>query len=104
MAGGKKFDTEKPRVDLLSSKALIEIAKVMGHGAGKYGDQNWRAGIEWSRVIGAAMRHLLAFNDGEDKDAETGLSHLAHAGCCILFLLEYEKTHLELDDRFKETK
>jgi len=30
MAGGKKFDTEKPRVDLLSSKALIEIAKVMG--------------------------------------------------------------------------
>jgi hypothetical protein len=47
------------------------------------------------------MRHLHAFNDGEDKDPESGLSHLAHLGCCVMFLLEFEKTHKELDDRFK---
>ena len=40
-------------------------------------------------------------NDGEDKDPESGLSHLAHAACCIMFLLEFEKTHPELDDRYK---
>jgi hypothetical protein len=48
------------------------------------------------------MRHLHAFNDGEDKDPESGLSHLAHASCCLMFLLEFEKTHQELDDRYKE--
>jgi hypothetical protein len=50
------------------------------------------------------MRHIMAFNDGEDKDPESGLSHLAHAACCIMFLLEFEKTHQELDDRFKPTE
>ena len=53
------------------------------------------------RPLAAAMRHIMAFNDGEDKDPESGLSHLAHAACCIMFLLEFEKTHPELDDRYK---
>jgi len=46
----------------------------------------------------------MAFNDGEDKDPESGLSHLAHSLCCLMFLLEFEKTHPELDDRYKVTK
>lgn len=101
---GKKFDGDKPRTDLLSPTALLEIAKVMGHGAKKYDAHNWRKGIEWSRLLGAAMRHLLAFMDGQDKDPETGFSHLAHLGCCVMFLLEYEKSHKELDDRYRAVK
>lgn len=101
---GKKYDDGKVPLDLLSSVALEEIAKVMAFGKKKYAAHNWRGGLAWSRVIGAALRHVMAFNRGEDKDPETGLSHLAHAGCCILFLLEYEKTHRELDDRYKEIK
>jgi hypothetical protein len=101
IVGGTKFDQEKPRMDLLSTEALIQISKVLGEGATKYSPQNWRKGLAWSRVLGAAMRHLTAFNGGEDKDPETGLSHLAHLGCCTMFLLEYEKMHKELDDRFK---
>jgi len=77
------------------------MAKVMGKGKDKYGAQNWRAGLQWSRIIGAAFRHLSAFNNGEDLDQETGLSHIAHLGCCAMFLLEYIKTHPELDDRYK---
>lgn len=88
-------------MELLSREALVQIAQVLTFGAKKYEAQNWRKGLAWSRVLGAALRHLMAFNDGEDKDPETGLSHLAHLGCCTMFLLEYEKTHKELDNRHK---
>ena len=39
---GLKFDSEKPRMDLLPPKAISEVAKVLGFGAEKYGPENWR--------------------------------------------------------------
>lgn len=96
-----KYDGGKPAFALISPIALEEIAKVMGYGATKYADHNWRAGFKWSRVASAALRHIFAWLRGEDKDKETGLSHLAHAACCICFLLEFEKTKPEMDDRYK---
>ena len=96
-----KFDDDKLPVNLLSSEALLQTAAVLKFGADKYSEHNWRQGFAWSRPLAAAMRHIMAFNDGEDKDLESGLSHLAHAMCCIMFLLEFEKTHRELDDRYK---
>lgn len=101
---GIKNDKDKPRMELLSPIAVREIAKVMTFGAKKYAAHNWRGGIVWSRVLGAALRHMFSFLGGEDKDPETGLSHLAHAGCCIMFLLEYEVTHQHLDDRYKQAE
>lgn len=98
---GIKHDQEKPDMSLLSSTALVKIAQVMTFGKKKYSAHNWRGGFVWSRVLSAAMRHLVAYIGGEDKDPETGLSHLAHCGCCIQFLLEFEETHKELDDRYK---
>ena len=103
-AGGgsaMKFDGDKLPVNLLSTEALNQTAAVLKFGADKYHAHNWRDGFAWSRPLAAAMRHIMAFNDGEDKDPESGLSHLAHAACCIMFLLEFEKTHPELDDRYK---
>lgn len=96
-----KFDTDKLPLNLLSTEAMNQTAAVLKFGADKYAEHNWRKGFAWSRPLAAAMRHLTAFNDGEDKDPESGLSHLAHAACCIMFLLEFEKTHRELDDRYK---
>lgn len=96
-----KYDSDKVRLELLSPIALMEIGKVLTQGAKKYEDHNWRKGFKWSRLLGAALRHLMAFIGGQDKDPETGLSHLAHLGCCVLFLLEHEVTHKELDDRYK---
>lgn len=98
---GTKNDTEKNRLDLLPTEALEEIAKVLTFGAKKYADYNWTKGFVWSRLLGATLRHLFAFMRGEDKDPESGISHLAHAGCCILFLLYHEKHHTDLDDRHK---
>lgn len=99
---GKKFDQDKVRIDLLPSEALLEVAKVLTFGAGKYGEHNWRKGIAWSRVYAAALRHMMKWNSGETYDEETGLNHLSHACANILFLLYYAEKHGELDDRFKE--
>jgi Domain of unknown function (DUF5664) len=98
-----KFDQDKLPLHLLSTEALNQTAAVLAFGAQKYAAHNWRDGFTWSRPLSAAMRHITAFNDGEDKDPESGLSHLAHAACCIMFLLEFEKTHQHLDDRYKPT-
>lgn len=97
---GVKHDTGKTRLGLISPYALLMEAKVMTFGAHKYAAHNWRKGMDWSRLIDAALRHITAFNAGEDNDPETGLPHLAHARCCLAFLLEYSKTRPELDDRF----
>jgi hypothetical protein len=102
MSTGTKFDQGKPPMELLSHEALTQIAYVFGEGAKKYGRYNYRDGIHWSRVIGAAFRHLSAFNKGEDVDTETGRSHVAHLACCAFMLLDYIKEHPELDDRYKK--
>lgn len=99
---GRKDDQAKPRTDLLPAGALLEVAKVLGSGADRYGADNWRKGMAWRRLIGALLRHVLAFSRGEDRDPDTGLPHLAHATCCALFLLTYQLEKLGQDDRAKE--
>ena len=88
---GKKFDAEKPRWDLLPPTATEETVKVLTFGAEKYGDDNWKL-LEnpQQRYIAAAMRHINAFRQGEHQDAESGLHTLAHAICCLTFILELE--------------
>ena len=96
-----KFDYSKPRWDLLPFDALEEIVKVLSHGAIKYGDRNWESGFRWGRIYGSLMRHLCAWFRGEDNDLETGLSHLSHAGCNVLFLITFALRKLGSDDRSK---
>jgi hypothetical protein len=100
--GGTKYDNGKLRMDLLPFEALEEVAKVLTFGAKKYDDHNWRKGFKYSRLLGAALRHLSAFAQGEDFDKESGETHLAHAACCILFLLSHELNAYGEDDRYVE--
>ena len=65
------------------------------------GAHNWRLGFDWSRVVSAAYRHLMAFNKGEDLDPESGLPHIDHLACCVMFLSEFQKTAVGNDDRYK---
>ncbi len=99
MSKALKLDTGKVPLELLPFESLIEVGKVLAFGAQKYGRYNWRQGMEWTRLVGAILRHLSAWMLGEDKDPESGLSHLAHAGCGILFLLAYELKSIGTDDR-----
>lgn len=86
---GVKYDGEKPRMYLLPPKALTEVAKVLTFGASKYDENNWKKldNLQ-NRYTGATLRHIFAHMDGEELDPETGLDHLAHALCCLLFKLE----------------
>lgn len=86
---------------LLPPESLIEVAKVFGFGAEKYNEDNWRGGFKWRRLISAVLRHVFAWLGGEDKDPESGLSHLAHAACGILMLLSFEINKSGQDDRWK---
>lgn len=96
-----KYDSGKLPLSLLPSEALEEIAKVLQHGAEKYAAHNWRKGFVWSRTLDALLRHIYAWQRGEDIDPDSGLNHLAHAGCNVLFLLSFIRTSTGLDDRYK---
>lgn len=94
-----KYDSDKPRMELLPTAPLVGVAQVLTFGARKYAGHNWRKGFDYSRLIGASYRHLSSFNDGEDLDPESGLSHIDHAICTLMFLSEQIKKGTGQDDR-----
>jgi hypothetical protein len=96
---GAKFDGGKVGVWMLPTEPLEDIAKVLDFGAQKYAAYNWTNGIKYSRIYASLLRHLWAWWRGEDIDSESGLSHLSHAGCNILFLLQFSKSRKSFDDR-----
>jgi len=101
---GLKYDNEKPRMDLVDPLALEGLAKVLTFGAQKYAANNWRNGIQYSRVSAALLRHMAAIQRGEDIDPESGLAHIDHLGCCWMFLSNYmkrEDLYKNNDDRWK---
>lgn len=87
-------------MEILSPWALEEIAKALDFGKQKYGEWNYRGGFKWCRLTGSLLRHVYAWLKREDKDPETGLSHLAHAGANILMLLDHEILGLGEDNRW----
>ena len=98
--GGVKQDGGKLRYDLIPPESMRGLAAILTFGAQKYAPRNWEQGIAYSRVYGALQRHLWAWWGGEDKDSETGESHLHHACCCIAFLQTFvEQGRTTLDDR-----
>lgn len=92
---GMKFDTDKLDYTLLPWDSIEDIVKVLEFGARKYARDNWKK-VEAERYVKAAFRHLIAYQQGERSDQETGLSHLAHLGCCVLFLLSLEKNNVAI--------
>lgn len=98
---GLKYDHSKPRMDLLDAYAIEQLSLVLTFGANKYAANNWRKGIQITRLIGAAFRHLFALLMGEDNDKETGLCHAAHAMCCCQFIIWTLKYNRQWDDRIK---
>lgn len=98
---GIKHDSGKAQLELLSPTWLLGVGSVLTFGAKKYAAHNWRHGLKQSRLLGAALRHVVAYLGGEDLDKESGLSHLYHASCCLMFASELRLTHPELDDRYR---
>lgn len=101
-----RFDQDKTDWSLLPMEALEEVVKVLEFGARKYDRNNWRRGegFKYSRVFNSLLRHAYAWWRGEDRDPESGYSHLAHMGCNIVFLLYYNryKERFKNDDRYHQ--
>ncbi len=101
----KTDDSGKPPLATLPWKALRKVSQVQAYGHKKYGDfYNYKKGMEATRQLGCAIRHIADYMDGIDLDKESGQSHLAHAACRILFALENESDGKLVDDRFKPKK
>ncbi len=96
---GLRYNTNKPRYDLLHPTAMAGIVKVLTAGANKYAERNWEAGMSWTTVLASMKRHIAAFERGEDYDPETGELHIDHVQCNAHFLSAYYKTYPQGDDR-----
>lgn len=100
--GGQKG--RKPqRTDLLPPEALLALSEVYGMGAEKYDDHNYLKGYDWSLSFGALLRHVLAAENGEWLDEESGLPHVMHAAWHCFTLFMFEKHDLGHDDRISST-
>lgn len=111
MTNGMKFDDGKVRFGLVPPSSLKQIAAVMTFGAQKYLPNNWQQipdGVE--RYTESLLRHVEAFRSGEHVDPDFRLHHLAHAGCCVMFLLWFleqdgevpQFEDLSVQERFKQ--
>lgn len=85
---GMKNDSSKPMWSRLPFDAVNEIVKVLDHGAQEYSEDNWKYVANFrARYLSATFRHLAKYALGELYDRDSGLHHLAHAGCDIMFLI-----------------
>jgi hypothetical protein len=94
----------RPQLNLIPPSAQILESVVMAHGAEKYGPFNWReSAVRSSIYVAAAMRHLLAWADGQDNDPESGVTHLAHIRACMGIMIDAHSLGKLEDDRPKQS-
>jgi hypothetical protein len=93
---GLKYDNDKLRWDLLPIAEVEEVVKILTFGAKKYAPNNWQlVNNAKERYYAAIMRHMVAYRKGELIDPESGLPHLAHAMCNIMFLMWFDKNEVK---------
>lgn len=78
--GGSQSDIPV-RFDLIDAKAMFEMAKVLDHGARKYGIDNWRL-IDVNDHLNHLLMHTFAYLAGDATD-----EHLSHILCRATFAL-----------------
>lgn len=86
-----KDNKEKVQFRWLPWAEIQDIARLLTYGEKKYPGENWKKCTDLNEYMDALDRHLVAYKTGEKADLETGESHLLHAACNILFMLNLEK-------------
>lgn len=90
----------KSPLSLVPTSVIIHLAEVFRNGAIKYGKYNWRENkVVASIYIDAAMRHILAYLDGEDFAEDSKLLHISHAIGSLSVLLDALESDNLVDDR-----
>lgn len=91
-----KRDDGKDRWDLLPIGPVRSVVRVLTWSTGQYPEGNWQhVSRPRDRYYAATMRHVTSWFDGEVNDPKSGLPHLAHAVCSLLFLLWFEAREIE---------
>lgn len=92
-----RYNEGKARFELIDPEFEKGVALVLTFGAEKYGDENWKksAGTDKhyefvSGCHGSLRRHLAAIRDGEHLDPESGLPHIDHVACNVMFIRYYD--------------
>lgn len=98
----KTYDDGKAPLAVVPWAAVREMALVQQYGKDKYGDfNNYRKGMEVSRNLSCAVRHIADYMDGHDVDPESLRPALAHAMCRIAFVLQNQADGTAIDDRYR---
>jgi len=93
----------KTPYEFIPLASLSGAARVLAHGAKKYGRKNWRIDhINASTYQGAIMRHLIAYYDGETFDRDSGENHLSHIMANCMVLLDATEQGSLIDDRLEK--
>ncbi|WP_060851317.1 dATP/dGTP diphosphohydrolase domain-containing protein [Methylobacterium aquaticum] len=96
-----RYNSGKHRLTLIPASLNRYTSAVLEYGAIKYSANNWRKGGSWTSAIDSLQRHLDAFREGEDFDAESALPHLAHLAFNVMILIEFFDKGFGTDDRFR---
>ena len=96
---GARYNDGKPDFSLIPLVTLEDEARVWMYGEKKYARFNWQKGMKWSVPFACILRHLSAWQAGQDLDPESGLPHLAHVACNLRMLSYYAQHYAEGDDR-----
>lgn len=86
--GAIRYNEGKVRYDLIPPEFIREIAEVLTFGATKYSPDNWKGfnKQQQEEIKASLLRHIYTYLEGDEFDQESGLHHLAHAGCNLAFL------------------
>lgn len=95
-----RYNGGKNRLDLVPMKWMEGLGSVVTFGANKYRPNGWRDGMPWNNTLGSALRHIAAWQNGEELDSDSGLPHLLHAATNLMFIYTYQQEGIGEDDRF----
>jgi hypothetical protein len=94
-----RYNQGKLQWSLMDMKSFEPMIRVLEFGAKKYARDNWKKGMFLSAIYDSLTRHMISFMAGEDNDPESGLPHIGHIQCNIMFMSYVLQHHPQLDDR-----
>ena len=97
-----RYDKGKIRLDLIPHEWVWGLGEVLTKGVAIYTANNWKKGMDWSRILGSLLRHLYKFVRGERFDKETGCHHLDMVAWNALVLRYYDKHGVGVNDLTQE--
>lgn len=94
----QRHNTGKIQTREIDPDFILGIGEVLTKSRAKYDAFNWQKDTPFSVPYESLMRHLMAYQKGEEFDKETGCHHLLHIATNVMFLY-YHRNNTKMDDR-----